>query len=142
MSILSFSSCVGVRGVLGVCVHRNRSYAEGEVFVDGCELRCVCREGGLLECRDRCEVFIDTVGFEGCEWLPSEEDPCCVVPVCRRKIPPLMPGLPDFAGERRGHRTLFSFVRVLLFHPAPHHLEFGRSLQLCSACACLGEEEI
>ncbi|KAG8179882.1 hypothetical protein JTE90_017414 [Oedothorax gibbosus] len=66
----------------GVCVHEGRPLAEGEEVESGCEHRCVCRAGGLLECRDRCQVWVDAVGLEGCEWRPAPDDPCCTVPVC------------------------------------------------------------
>ncbi|XP_064484576.1 putative epidermal cell surface receptor isoform X2 [Ornithodoros turicata] len=69
------------------CVHRNRTYEAGEVFYDGCDHKCVCHEEGLIECQDRCEVYIDTVGFEDCHWGPAPGEPCCMVPFCDGKPP-------------------------------------------------------
>lgn len=64
------------------CFHGNRSYEIGEMFYDGCEYKCICREGGVFECQDRCEVYIDTIGYEHCKWGPAADDFCCTVPYC------------------------------------------------------------
>ncbi|XP_022245471.1 putative epidermal cell surface receptor isoform X2 [Limulus polyphemus] len=64
------------------CFHGNHSYEIGEVFFDGCEYKCICRKGGLFECQDRCEVYIDTIGYENCKWGPAADDSCCTVPYC------------------------------------------------------------
>ncbi|GIY23327.1 hypothetical protein CEXT_243931 [Caerostris extrusa] len=89
-----------VKSVFQGCFHHNQSYSLGEVFYQGCEHKCVCREKGFIECQDRCEVYIDTVGYEGCDWVPSEEDPCCTIPMCnnRRKIPIMPDGRVPFTG--------------------------------------------
>ncbi|XP_042895339.1 uncharacterized protein [Parasteatoda tepidariorum] len=80
-----------VKTVFQGCFHHNQSYALGEVFYQGCEHKCICREKGFIECQDRCEIYIDTVGYEGCDWVPSEEDSCCMIPMCNRRKIPLMP---------------------------------------------------
>ncbi|CAN7941651.1 unnamed protein product, partial [Ixodes pacificus] len=40
-----------------------------------------------IECQDRCEVYIDTIGFEDCRWAPAPDDPCCMIPYCNGKPP-------------------------------------------------------
>lgn len=92
-----------VKAVFQGCFHHNKSYSLGENFYQGCEYKCVCRENGFIECQDRCELYIDTVGYEGCEWVPSEEDSCCFVPSCsRRRIPALPDGTVPLMGGPEG----------------------------------------
>lgn len=67
------------------CFHGNKTYETGEIFFLGCEYKCICREGGLTECEERCPIYIDTVGYENCEWGPAPEDPCCTVPLCDKE---------------------------------------------------------
>lgn len=65
------------------CFHGNQTIEVGQVFYEGdCEYKCVCREGGLRECEERCPVYIDSVGYENCDWGPAPDDPCCTVPIC------------------------------------------------------------
>lgn len=66
----------------GSCIHGNKSYQVGQVFFDGCAYRCTCRSGGIRECEERCPVYIDTVGYENCEWQAAPDDACCIIPVC------------------------------------------------------------
>ncbi|GFW97730.1 putative epidermal cell surface receptor [Trichonephila clavipes] len=88
-----------VKTVFQGCFHHNQSYSLGEIFYQGCEHKCICREKGFIECQDRCEIYIDTVGYEGCDWVQSEEDPCCTIPMCNRRKIPLMPdGRVPFTG--------------------------------------------
>lgn len=89
-----------VKSVFQGCFHHNQSYNLGEVFYQGCEHKCICREKGFIECQDRCAVYIDTIGYEGCDWIQSEEDPCCSVPLCnRRKIPLMIDERPPVGGK-------------------------------------------
>ncbi|CAL1285069.1 unnamed protein product [Larinioides sclopetarius] len=105
-NIAEFSNTVNVKTfpaavktVFQGCFHHNQSYSLGEIFYQGCEHKCICREKGFIECQDRCEIYIDTVGYEGCDWVPSEEDPCCTIPMCNRRKIPLMPdGRVPFTG--------------------------------------------
>lgn len=76
-----------VKASFNGCLHHNRTYEPGEVFYDGCDHKCVCHAEGLIECQDRCEVYIDTVGFEDCQWAPAPDDPCCMIPYCNGKPP-------------------------------------------------------
>lgn len=66
------------------CFHGNKTYDVGQIFFDGCAYKCTCREGGIRECEERCPVYIDTVGYENCIWIPAPNDPCCTIPVCDR----------------------------------------------------------
>ncbi|XP_076313883.1 uncharacterized protein LOC143226591 isoform X3 [Tachypleus tridentatus] len=75
-----------VQGVFQGCFHHNKNYDLGQVFYDGCELKCVCREEGRIYCQDRCEIYIDTVGYEDCKWGPAPDDPCCTIPYCGDQI--------------------------------------------------------
>ncbi|XP_022248827.1 LOW QUALITY PROTEIN: putative epidermal cell surface receptor [Limulus polyphemus] len=94
-----------VQGVFQGCFHHNMNYDLGQVFYDGCELKCVCREEGRIYCQDRCEIYVDTVGFEECKWGPAPDDPCCTIPYCRDQIdelkkmtePPALPTPPSHA---------------------------------------------
>ncbi|XP_077521428.1 uncharacterized protein LOC144132706 isoform X3 [Amblyomma americanum] len=76
-----------VRASFNGCVHRNRTYEAGQVFYDGCDHKCVCHAEGLIECQDRCEVYVDTVGYEDCQWAPAPDDACCMIPYCDGKPP-------------------------------------------------------
>ncbi|XP_070385853.1 putative epidermal cell surface receptor isoform X2 [Dermacentor albipictus] len=76
-----------VRASFNGCVHRNRTYDPGMVFYDGCDHKCVCHAEGLVECQDRCEVYVDTVGYEDCQWAPAPDDACCMIPYCDGKPP-------------------------------------------------------
>ncbi|KAM7288686.1 uncharacterized protein ISCGN_028880 [Ixodes scapularis] len=76
-----------VKAAFNGCLHHNRTYEAGEVFYDGCDHKCVCHAEGLIECQDRCEVYIDTIGFEDCRWAPAPDDPCCMIPYCNGKPP-------------------------------------------------------
>ncbi|XP_050037028.1 uncharacterized protein [Dermacentor andersoni] len=76
-----------VRASFNGCVHRNRTYDPGMVFYDGCDHKCVCHTEGLVECQDRCEVYVDTVGYEDCQWAPAPDDACCMIPYCDGKPP-------------------------------------------------------
>ena len=75
----------GVDITFNGCFHGNQTYEAGQVFYSGCEYKCVCKEGGLRECEERCPVYIDTVGYENCDWVPAPEDPCCTVPDCDKE---------------------------------------------------------
>ncbi|XP_077537764.1 uncharacterized protein LOC144149908 isoform X3 [Haemaphysalis longicornis] len=76
-----------VKASFNGCLHRNRTYDAGVVFYDGCDHKCVCHAGGLIECQDRCEVYVDTVGYEDCQWAPAPDDACCMIPYCDGKPP-------------------------------------------------------
>ncbi|RWS13599.1 epidermal cell surface receptor-like protein [Dinothrombium tinctorium] len=78
----------GIDSSFNGCFHGNKTYEVGEQFFDGCEYKCICREGGLRECEERCPVYIDTVGYENCEWGLAPDDNCCTVPICD-KVPKL-----------------------------------------------------
>ncbi|XP_067133098.1 putative epidermal cell surface receptor isoform X1 [Centruroides vittatus] len=80
VSVKTFPSVVET--VFQGCFHHNKTYDVGEIFYDGCQYKCICHKGGQFECQDRCEIFIDTVGFENCYWGPATYDPCCIVPHC------------------------------------------------------------
>lgn len=75
----------GINSTFDGCFHGNRSYEVGQIFYDGCAYKCACHEGGISECEERCPVFIDTVGYENCDWQPAPDDPCCTIPVCDNK---------------------------------------------------------
>lgn len=75
----------GIDSSFNGCFFANQTIQVGEEFYDGCEYKCVCREGGTRECEDRCPVYIDTIGYEGCEWAPSPDDSCCSIPICKNK---------------------------------------------------------
>ncbi len=78
------------------CFHGNRTIEVGQVFYEGdCEYKCVCREGGLRECEERCPIYIDTVGYENCDWGPAPDDPCCTVPICDKGNKKNLPHDPD-----------------------------------------------
>ncbi|KAI1288397.1 putative epidermal cell surface receptor [Halotydeus destructor] len=64
------------------CYDGSKTYQIGEVFFDGCAYKCTCHEGGIRECSERCPVYIDTIGYERCEWQSSPLDSCCTIPVC------------------------------------------------------------
>ena len=70
------------------CIIGNKTYEIGEIFFDGCAYKCTCREGGIRECAERCPVYIDTIGYENCDWQPAPEDSCCTIPVCPSSSPP------------------------------------------------------
>ncbi|XP_054711339.1 uncharacterized protein LOC129220928 [Uloborus diversus] len=80
-----------VKTVFQGCFHHNKSYNLGEIFYQGCEHKCICREKGFIECQERCAIYIDSIGYEGCDWIPSQEDPCCTIPMCNRRKIPLLP---------------------------------------------------
>ncbi|RWS31371.1 epidermal cell surface receptor-like protein [Leptotrombidium deliense] len=84
----------GVDHSFNGCFHGNKTFEIGEQFFDGCEYKCVCREGGLRECEERCPVYIDTVGYENCDWRPAPDDSCCTVPICDKQVPK-MPKIPE-----------------------------------------------
>ena len=78
------------------CFHGNQTIEVGQVFFEGeCEYKCVCREGGLRECEERCPVYIDAVGYENCEWGPAPDDPCCTIPICDKSKKKNVPDDPD-----------------------------------------------
>ncbi|XP_070378297.1 uncharacterized protein [Dermacentor albipictus] len=85
VKVKTFASAV--RASFNGCVHRNRTYDPGMVFYDGCDHKCVCHAEGLVECQDRCEVYVDTVGYEDCQWAPAPDDACCMIPYCDGKPP-------------------------------------------------------
>lgn len=64
------------------CIHGNKTYQIGQIFFDGCAYRCTCQSGGIRECEERCPVYIDTIGYENCEWQAAPDDACCIIPVC------------------------------------------------------------
>lgn len=69
------------------CFYGSQIIQIGEVFYDGdCEYKCVCKEGGIRDCIDRCPVFVDLVHPERCQFVPSPEDPCCTIPVCDNNL--------------------------------------------------------
>ena len=72
----------GIDASFSGCFHGNKTYEAGQVFFDGCAYKCTCRDGGLRECEERCPVYIDTIGYENCEWQAAPDDPCCTIPVC------------------------------------------------------------
>lgn len=74
----------GVDSSFNGCFFNNQIIQVGQEFYDGCEYKCVCGQGGTRECEDRCPIYIDTIGFEECDWVPSPEDPCCTIPVCSK----------------------------------------------------------
>lgn len=67
------------------CFHGGQIIEVGEVFESDCEYKCVCREGNIRECVERCPVYIDLIGYENCKWIQSTEDPCCTIPICETK---------------------------------------------------------
>lgn len=91
VSVKTFPSVV--KTAFKGCFHHNKTYDVGEAFYDGCDYRCLCHENGLLECRERCDVYEDTVGLEHCQWVPAPDDACCTIPYCGETIPrsPLRP---------------------------------------------------
>ncbi|XP_076317548.1 uncharacterized protein LOC143229290 isoform X2 [Tachypleus tridentatus] len=88
-----------VQGVFQGCFYRNQSYDSGQVFYDGCELKCVCKEQGRIQCLDRCEIYMDTIGFEECKWGPAPDDPCCIIPYCGDQREELEQASPETAVE-------------------------------------------
>ena len=75
----------GINNTFKGCFHGNQIIEVGEQYYEGdCEFKCICREGGIRECEERCPVFVDLIGYENCQWEPSSEDSCCTVPVCNQ----------------------------------------------------------
>ena len=72
----------GIDSSFDGCFLGNQTFEVGESFFDGCEYKCICQEGGVRECDERCPTYIDTIGYENCEWKPAPDDECCIIPVC------------------------------------------------------------
>ncbi|OTF77884.1 epidermal cell surface receptor-like protein, partial [Euroglyphus maynei] len=65
------------------CFHGSEIIQVGEIFYDGeCEFKCICKEGGIRDCIERCPVFVDLIGLENCQMVPSPDDSCCTIPIC------------------------------------------------------------
>ncbi|KAK7491400.1 hypothetical protein BaRGS_00017378, partial [Batillaria attramentaria] len=76
----------------GVCVYNGVPFNTGEVWEDGCDLRCVCEDGATNDyrCDQRCLIY-DLPG--NCTLVTDPLDPCCRVPYCS-PVPSPTPG-PD-----------------------------------------------
>ncbi|UXI16979.1 glycogen phosphorylase [Sarcoptes scabiei] len=65
------------------CFHGNQILQIGEIFYEGhCEYKCICKEGGIRDCFERCPLYVDMITSKNCHFIPSEEDECCSIPVC------------------------------------------------------------
>ncbi|KAH9497969.1 hypothetical protein DERF_013899 [Dermatophagoides farinae] len=65
------------------CFHGSDIIQVGEIFYDGdCEFKCICKEGGIRDCIERCPLFVDMIGAENCQMIQSPDDSCCMIPIC------------------------------------------------------------
>ncbi|KAH9423888.1 hypothetical protein DERP_005472 [Dermatophagoides pteronyssinus] len=65
------------------CFHGSDIIQVGEIFYDGdCEFKCICKEGGIRDCIERCPIFVDLIGLENCHMIQSPDDSCCTIPIC------------------------------------------------------------
>ncbi|KAG7160158.1 epidermal cell surface receptor-like [Homarus americanus] len=68
----------------GVCRVGNETYAIGHNWAQGCQERCSCRPGGVVDCQPRCIFAAGDITNPQCEERPAPEDPeCCVVYDCK-----------------------------------------------------------
>ncbi|XP_042237938.1 LOW QUALITY PROTEIN: uncharacterized protein LOC121876666 [Homarus americanus] len=67
-----------------VCRVGNETYAIGHNWAQGCQERCSCRPGGVVDCQPRCIFAAGDITNPQCEERPAPEDPeCCVVYDCK-----------------------------------------------------------
>ena len=63
------------------CVFKNKTYAEGQRFYDGCEKQCQCMGFNDMVCLARCPPTAPAPG-QNCYTLQDASDPCCNITVC------------------------------------------------------------
>ncbi|XP_041376891.1 uncharacterized protein LOC121389362 [Gigantopelta aegis] len=67
-----------------VCVYKSQSYSKGQMWYDGCSLKCTCDnpEQGFFRCTNRCPQYND-IPLKFCHWEQDPQDPkCCRIPKC------------------------------------------------------------
>lgn len=71
---------------VSVCAYGNHTYSVGEKIVRDCEDRCVCLEGGVMDCQPLCvPPYIRAGrGIEDplCQEKLAVEEPCCALVLC------------------------------------------------------------
>ncbi|OQV19126.1 hypothetical protein BV898_06765 [Hypsibius exemplaris] len=96
------------------CLNKNRSFAVGELFSDGCAYNCTCTKEGLLACVERkCPLVYKRGDIQDplCKESPdpTSSDPCCVVYTCQHGHTPSALAIDSCVYKGRRHSLATEF---------------------------------
>ncbi|XP_060081054.1 uncharacterized protein LOC132560404 [Ylistrum balloti] len=87
-----YGKITGEGKVPGYCIYKGTQYTTGQIWEDGCDLTCECKdsETGVYQCTDRCQRYTGLPSY--CRLVNDFANPCCKKPECN---PPGSTGVID-----------------------------------------------
>ncbi|XP_062592494.1 putative epidermal cell surface receptor [Saccostrea cucullata] len=61
------------------CLYKNKSYARGQTFMDGCDYKCTCERNNIVQCVTPCVIYTNLPSSCHYETVPGD---CCKKVVC------------------------------------------------------------